>query len=287
MPKLPFFSIVIPTLNEEKYLPYLLKDLSEQTFDLSLVEVIHVDGSSPDKTVQVAKKFANKLKLTSIVVKKRNVAFQRNTGASRAKGKWIIFMDADNRLPNDFLDGIKYQLAKNPQCSVFTSLIKVESLNQADRTIETAINLGLMLLNQSKLKSALGALIGANQKVCSQTKFDTTQKIYEDSFFVQSAINKGFEFKTFKEPRYFFSLRRLKKEGVLKMARTVASLQLRYLTGQKDFSKSDAGYVMDGGGYYQTKSHHDVFYNLEKYIKLASKRQLQKAKKLLETLLLD
>ena len=45
----PFFSIIIPTLNEEKYLPLLLSDLEHQLF--TDFEVIVVDGKSADKTV--------------------------------------------------------------------------------------------------------------------------------------------------------------------------------------------------------------------------------------------
>ena len=47
-----FFSIIIPALNEAKYLPHLLDDLSDQTFQD--FEVIIVDGNSNDQTVAKA-----------------------------------------------------------------------------------------------------------------------------------------------------------------------------------------------------------------------------------------
>ncbi|MFH1244651.1 MAG: glycosyltransferase, partial [bacterium] len=53
--KKPFFSLIIPALNEAKYLPLLLDDLSKQTF-LDF-EVIVVDGNSDDQTVAKAKSF--------------------------------------------------------------------------------------------------------------------------------------------------------------------------------------------------------------------------------------
>jgi len=77
----PFFTIVIPTLNEENYLPRLLEDLSNQTFPKEQFEVIHVDGDSDDKTVALAKSFNKKISIKSIVIKKRNVSTQRNKGA--------------------------------------------------------------------------------------------------------------------------------------------------------------------------------------------------------------
>jgi len=58
----PFFSIIIPALNEEKYLPHLLDDLTKQTF--RDFEVILVDGNSSDATVAKANLLPN-LFLTS------------------------------------------------------------------------------------------------------------------------------------------------------------------------------------------------------------------------------
>lgn len=61
----PRFSVIIPTLNEEKFLPNLLTSLSEQTEES--FEVIVVDGKSKDKTVAVAESFKKKLPLRVIV----------------------------------------------------------------------------------------------------------------------------------------------------------------------------------------------------------------------------
>ena len=57
----PFFSIVIPTLNEEDYLPNLLGDLTKQT--KKDFEVIIADGYSKDETKQVVKAFKKKLQI--------------------------------------------------------------------------------------------------------------------------------------------------------------------------------------------------------------------------------
>ena len=59
MTKKPFFSIIIPALNEEKYLPLLLSDLAKQT--MRDFEVVVVDGKSEVKTVVTAKSFAKSL----------------------------------------------------------------------------------------------------------------------------------------------------------------------------------------------------------------------------------
>ena len=100
----PYFSIVIPSLNEEKYLPLLLEDLANQSF--TDFEVIHIDAGSVDKTVEKAGEFSQKLSFKTLVSKKKNVSHQRNMGIEHAVGTWILFMDADNRLPNHFLEAV-------------------------------------------------------------------------------------------------------------------------------------------------------------------------------------
>ena len=95
--KHPFFTIVIPALNEEKYLPNLLESLCEQTW--KDFEVIVVDGSSKDKTVEVAKSFDKKLPALHVLIStKARLPLQRNIGAQHAKGEWYVFIDADTVL---------------------------------------------------------------------------------------------------------------------------------------------------------------------------------------------
>jgi glycosyltransferase involved in cell wall biosynthesis len=104
-----FFSIVIPTLNEEVYLPKLLQDLTHQT--QKSFEVIVVDGKSEDNTKEIALSFAKKLPLRFFSTPTRNVSFQRNYGSQKAKGEYLLFLDADARcsgqLLNKFAKGIQ------------------------------------------------------------------------------------------------------------------------------------------------------------------------------------
>lgn len=280
MLKKPLFSIVIPTLNEEKYLPLLLGDLVKQTF--KDFEVIHVDGNSDDSTIQKAKKYKRFIAIKTKVVKKRNVAFQRNTGGALAKGQWIIFMDADNRLPKYFLQGLKYQLEKNPSTGVFTTYIEISDQISMSKTVENAVNLGYEMLSFVGKEVALGSMIGTSKTVISKVEFRENAQIFEDAFFVKDCIARGYRFNIFREPKYTFSLRRLRKEGSLKMARIIAVTQLNHILG-KTFETNNHGYVMSGGKYYD-ESYRSPLINLQKFIEKASSQQLNKAKKILKGL---
>ncbi len=75
-------SIIIPTLNEEKYLPKLLRSIKEQDFKEEL-EIIVADANSEDKTREIAKKFSCKIVEGGLPAK------ARNEGAKIAKGRFF------------------------------------------------------------------------------------------------------------------------------------------------------------------------------------------------------
>jgi glycosyltransferase involved in cell wall biosynthesis len=98
-------SIIIPTLNEEEYLPILLNQIKKQNF--FDYEIIVADGGSNDKTVEIAKQFG------CIITKGGNPAQGRNGGAKIAKGDVFLFMDADNiYLPDNFLEKLLNEFKK-------------------------------------------------------------------------------------------------------------------------------------------------------------------------------
>jgi len=89
------FSIIIPTLNEEKALPKLLKQLADKELRSKYnFEIIVSDGGSTDNTALIANKYANKVIIHNNT-DKQNISEGRNTGAEIANGNIFIFMNGD------------------------------------------------------------------------------------------------------------------------------------------------------------------------------------------------
>lgn len=112
VPMQPVLSIVIPTLNEEGYLPRLLADLSQQK--VANFEVIIVDSSSNSRTEDAAFATKHPFPLFFHKVAKQNVAYQKNEGAKKAQGTYLIFLDADSQVHTDFIQGLTKALTKKP-----------------------------------------------------------------------------------------------------------------------------------------------------------------------------
>lgn len=97
-------SIVIPTFNEEKYLPRLLESIKNQS--LQPIEVFVCDHNSTDKTKEIVKK------LGAIIMSGGMPSKSRNTGGRAAKGDLIYFLDSDTELPKDFLKNTHDEFVK-------------------------------------------------------------------------------------------------------------------------------------------------------------------------------
>ncbi len=93
------FSIIIPVLNEEKLLPRLLKQLTENDLrKKNNYEIIVCDGGSIDKSIVIAGQYADKVVLDKS--SKKTIAGGRNRGAEAASGEILIFLNADIFLKN-------------------------------------------------------------------------------------------------------------------------------------------------------------------------------------------
>ena len=97
-------SIIIPTLNEEQFLPDLFKSLIRQDIDIRTIPIILADAGSSDLTIDVALQFKKKFNLNLSIISGGLPAAGRNAGAKIASTKYILFLDADIKLKtNDLL----------------------------------------------------------------------------------------------------------------------------------------------------------------------------------------
>ena len=100
-------SVIIPTLNEEKALPSLLRALVQEDTDK---EIIVVDGGSHDNTIRLAQDYGAKVLIS---LPGRGAAINR--GASEARGDLSPFLHADTLFPAGGLKKIKETLADQPK----------------------------------------------------------------------------------------------------------------------------------------------------------------------------
>ncbi len=198
-------SIVIPTLNEEKFLPKLLESISKQ--DYKDYEIIVSDGSSEDNTIKIAKESG----CETVVSKKRHPSYQRNAGAEKAKGEIILFLDADTRLPKMFLKNIIFEF-ENKNLSIGGFYIKIQEKKIKYKILTNFLNC-IFKLSENILPTNIGIAIIVQKKAHKKIKgFDETIYIGEDYDYNKKISNLG-KYKMLKSSFVIYSPRRLKKEG--------------------------------------------------------------------------
>lgn len=93
----PYFSIVTPTLNMERYLPRILKSVRNQTF--RDFEHIFIDGYSKDKTIEIIKKYKKDSKDIKVTIKRKKpqgVFIAQTQGIKLSKGRYVNLLNADD-----------------------------------------------------------------------------------------------------------------------------------------------------------------------------------------------
>jgi glycosyltransferase involved in cell wall biosynthesis len=243
------FTVVIPTLNEEDYLPRLLSDLVRQKEHA--FEVVVVDGGSQDKTVAVAQEYAKRLPLRVIQTKRGNVCVQRNQGASIARGEYLVFFDADVQLPQRFLYELHRKI-KETGSEFLTTYLRADSHNMYDKTIARFFNLNIEIA-----KLVDHPFVGGFNFIVKKSVFEKIGKfnpqiVHAEDFDLSLRVHKaGHELTILRKPRIIFSLRRFRHEGRLATIRKNATAAV-YIFTKGPITREIFSYPM-GGLWYKLK----------------------------------
>ncbi len=190
----PLISVIIPVLEEEKLLPFTLQLFTKERKNLYNVEIIVSDGGSKDRTVSIAKEFAD------IVVvhnenRKQRISEGRNIGAEKATGDILVFLNGDTTIANPDLFFEEIVLWSKGEGSLrpcdalaFPVEISPSESRLSDKLFHTFFNGYLHFLNKIGLGMGRGEcqvvkaktfkkIGGYNPKVAAGEDFDLMHRI--------------------------------------------------------------------------------------------------------------
>ena len=97
-------TVIIPCYNSEKYISECLDSIENQKTKFN-VEIIVVNDGSTDSTAEILHRYLNRIDNLRIITQcNKGHAGARNTGIRESKGKYLIFIDSDDYVTNDYLD---------------------------------------------------------------------------------------------------------------------------------------------------------------------------------------
>jgi len=106
----PFVSVIVPCLNEERFISKCLKSIIDSGWPKELMEVLVVDGRSKDRTRDIVKDYSDKYQFVKLLDNPRIITpAAMNIGIENSRGEIIIKMDAHSVYPEDYiLKCVKY-----------------------------------------------------------------------------------------------------------------------------------------------------------------------------------
>ncbi len=107
----PFFSVVIPLYNKANYISQCIKSVLDQSF--SDFEIVMVDDGSTDGSVELVHGFLDD-RIRLISQTNQGVSVARNTGITRATGRYVAFLDADDYWEPDLLETARRDITTYP-----------------------------------------------------------------------------------------------------------------------------------------------------------------------------
>ncbi len=229
--EIPKISVIIPTLNEEKYLDITLFHLTKQ----KPYEIIIGDSHSTDGTAAIAKKFGCRV----VQAKKGSASMGRNAAARAARGNVLLFIDADTIVFPNIIDIVKKDF-QNKKTVGWTCNIYAFSPVWKEHLLYNANNsLMEFLIKLAKKPHAPGIAMAVRTSVFMQAGgFDEKLKVMEDHDLA-FRVGKMGKFVYSKKTCVYTSTRRINKWGEWGLLKKYSKYYVNYFTNKKRLYHAD------------------------------------------------
>lgn len=225
-------SIIIPTYNEEEYLPKLLESIKSQ--DFTDYEVIVADAQSDDNTREIAKDYG------CVVVEGGLPGPGRNRGAEVAQGEILLFLDSDLELTENYLSNVVEEFESEELGIAITQMTPL-SEKKRDKYLHDLANWFMIAVENIKPHGAgCYGIISKKELHDEVGGFDENLNFGEDTDYIERVAEIS-EFKVLRNARIGVSTRRLEEEGLYTLLKQYGKSTVNDFRGKRT-SAEDLGY---------------------------------------------
>ena len=200
-------SVIVPVYKVEKYLEKCIESVLKQTY--TNLQIILVDDGSPDNCGKICDEYAKKDSRIEVIHKANGgLSDARNVGISKAKGRYIGFVDSDDYIAEDMyeilLNLIKKYDADVSICNLYDVIDGNECIRNKENGIREYSRLDILkkvLLDKNIQSYAWNKLY--EKELFDEIKYPIGKK-YEDigtTFYLFEKCNK---IVVTSEPEYYY-----------------------------------------------------------------------------------
>jgi glycosyltransferase EpsJ len=258
----PAISVIVPIYNVEKYLSKCIDTILKQPF--KNYELILVNDGSPDNCSAICKGYSIKDNRIRVINKENGgLSSARNAGIDIATGKYIVFVDPDDQICDEYLNNL-YSIAESNNCDAVISGYTTIPNNKRivpGYKLDTVLNGRDFVLSSKhvhsnndlcfvwryiyKLNIILEKKLRFNEKV-----FYGEDVIFNLEFLLNSrrvyAISEGYYYYTVNNPE---SLMRMKYKPKLEKSLEI-QYKVRKNLSEKFYLNNNSDYKKDMADYY-------------------------------------
>ncbi|RIM85672.1 glycosyltransferase [Staphylococcus xylosus] len=192
-------SIIIPVYNTEDYIQETMNSILNQTMELKDIQIILINDGSTDNSHILLSKYKKRYPQNIKYINKVNegVSKARNIGLKYAKGKYINFIDSDDKWGLTTLKNVYEYFEKNPFLDIISTRLRFfderegehplnyKYENKVNKIVDLNIQYDHIQMNVSSVFFRSTSIQGL--------KFDTTLKYAEDAKFVYYVIKQKYK----------------------------------------------------------------------------------------------
>lgn len=193
----PLFSIVVPVYKTEEYLAETLDSILQQDKDLlNQSEVLLVNDGSPDDSEKICLEYADKFPALIRYIHQENqgVSVARNRGIAESRGKYIGFIDSDDKFEQNYLSEIKNFWDKyQDEVDVVSAPLQFFDGSTGEHPLNFKFADGTRIVDTAEEHTSIllhitGSFIRRDALVKSGLQFAEGRKYAEDKLFLTELI---------------------------------------------------------------------------------------------------
>lgn len=205
------FSIVIPVYNAEEYIEETVESVVSQSIGFERTQIVLIDDGSKDNSLEVCQNLKNKYPKNIVLIKQQNkgVSAARNAGLEVAEGRYINFLDSDDKWSSNAFEEVLDFFESNPKIKIVSTRMKYFDSRKGNHPLNYKFKRTRIIdmeWQPGYIQLSLPSCF-VSKEIIGDLRFNENLSISEDMLFVNQLLLRTGRYGVLKKPIYRYRKR--------------------------------------------------------------------------------